>query len=66
MIDTKKLKGVIVEQGKTQENVARAIGMSPRTFSYKMKKGVFGSDEIEAMIEYLKIEQPLTIFFVSE
>ena len=65
MIDTNKLKGVMAEQGKTKSDVARALGISSKTFYNKMKKGVFGSDEIEAMIEYLNIEQPLTIFFVS-
>lgn len=65
MIDTNKLKGVMAEQGKTKADVAHALGISSKTFYNKMKKGVFGSDEIEAMIEYLNIEQPLNIFFVS-
>nr|DAW31487.1 MAG TPA: hypothetical protein [Caudoviricetes sp.]DAX45217.1 MAG TPA: hypothetical protein [Caudoviricetes sp.] len=28
-----------------------------------MSKGVFGSDEIEIMIDYLSIEDPMKIFF---
>ena len=66
MIDTNALKGIIVAQGLTQEKVARHIGMNPKTFGRKMKKGVFGSDEMEAMIELLSIEDPMRIFFADE
>lgn len=64
MIDINKLRGVIRERQKTQEDVAKAIGMSPRTFGNKLKKGVFGSDEIDAMVDYLNIDEPANIFFV--
>lgn len=64
MIDINKLRGVIRERQKTQEDVAKAIGMSPRTFGNKLKKGVFGSDEIDAMVNYLDIDEPANIFFV--
>lgn len=66
MIDTNKLKGLIVEKEKTQEEVARYIGIAPKTFYSKMKKGVFGSDEIEKMIIFLKIDNPIDIFFVNK
>ena len=66
MIDTNKLKGVIVMNGKTQEDVAKHLKMTPKTFYLRMKKGVFGSDEIEKMIDYLKIDDPVSIFFAKE
>ncbi len=66
MIDTNALKGIIVAQGMTQEKVARYIGITPKTFGQKMKKGVFGSDEMEAMIDLLSIEDPVRIFFADE
>ena len=66
MIDVNKLKGSIVSAGKTQTDVAKRLGITPKTFSIKLKKGVFGSDEIEVMIDYLSIEDPLSIFFVKE
>ena len=50
MIRTDKLKGIIVENGYSQNDVAREIGITPKTFYDKMKKGVFGSDEIQKMI----------------
>lgn len=66
MIDTTALKGVIVSKGLTQQDVAKGLGMSPKTFYAKMKKGVFGSDEMEGMIEMLSIENPSAIFFAQK
>ena len=63
MINVNALKGKIAERGKTQTDVAKAIGITPKTFYDKMSKGVFGSDEIEIMIDYLSIEDPMKIFF---
>ena len=65
MIDTNRLKSVMVLNGKTQEDVAKHLHMAPKTFYLKMKKGVFGSDEIEEMIEYLHIDDPVSIFFAK-
>ena len=66
MIDTNALRGIIVARGLTQEKVANHIGINPKTFGKKMKKGVFGSDEIEAMIDLLSIENPVQIFFAKK
>ena len=65
MVDTKRLKGVIVANGKTQKEVAKHLGISEKTFYTRMKNGVFGSDEIEKMIDYLKIDDPISIFFFN-
>ena len=65
MVDINKLKSIIVLREKTQGDVANYIGISSKTFYLKMKKGVFGSDEIEKMIEYLDIEEPVPIFFAK-
>lgn len=66
MIDTNALKGLIVSRGKTQKDVALHLKMHPKTFYSKMQKGVFGSDEMEGMIELLAIENPVDIFFAEE
>ena len=66
MIDVNALKGVIVAKGFTQQDVAEKIGISPKTFYKKMKKGVFGSDEMETMIDMLSIENPSAIFFAKK
>lgn len=66
MIRTDKLRGIIAMRKKSQVDVAKAIGVSPKTFYTKMKKGVFGSDEIQIMIDDLDIDQPMEIFFAKE
>ena len=66
MIDTNKLRGVIAERGESQASVAKALGITPKTFYEKMKSGVFGSDEIYLMIKKLKIDNPVEIFFVDK
>lgn len=66
MIDTKALHGLIVSNGMSQKDVAEYLNMAPKTFYLKMKKGVFGSDEMESMIRLLGIEEPQRIFFAKE
>ena len=66
MIRVDELRGVIAKRGFSQAKVARFIGIAPKTFYEKMDRGVFGSDEIEAMIELLQIENPAEIFFARE
>lgn len=66
MIDTNALKGIIVSREKSQKEVAEYLGITPKTFYRKMNKGVFGSDEMEGMIELLDIENPCDIFFVKK
>lgn len=62
MIKTNELKGIIVKNGLTQSDVANLIGITPKTFYEKMKIGVFGSDEIQIMIDKLHIDDPMSIF----
>lgn len=63
MINVLKLKATIVEKGKTEKEVAEAIGISARTFDRRMKKKAFGSEEINAIVKVLDIKQPTPIFF---
>ena len=62
MVDTNLLRGKIAEKGNSQLEIAKAIGITPKTFYNKMNKKVFGSDEIEIMIDELGIENPMEIF----
>lgn len=63
MIKTDELRGLIAKNGFSQTDVANKIGITPKTFYEKMKAGVFGSDEIEVMIDMLHIQNPAEIFF---
>jgi len=65
-LNTAKLKGIIAERGYSQRSVAQAIGMQEKTFYNKMRKGVFGTDDAEAMIEFLQIKNPAEIFLTSK
>ena len=66
MIKTNELRGIIAKNGLSQSYVAIKIGITPKTFYEKMKNGVFGSDEIQIMIDELHIDDPLAIFFAKE
>jgi len=66
LIKTNELRGIIAKNGLSQSDVASMIGITPKTFYEKMKNGVFGSDEIQVMIDELHIEDPMTIFFASQ
>ena len=66
MIKTDELRGLIAKNGYSQTDIAKKIGITPKTFYEKMKNGVFGSDEIEVMINVLQIEDPAAIFFAKQ
>lgn len=66
MIDTNELRGIIAKNGKTQSDVAKMLNITPKTFYMRMKSGVFGSDEIQIMIDELHIDNPMQIFFAKE
>lgn len=66
MVNVKKLRGLMAEKDRTGKDMARVIKKTPKTFYEKMKKGVFDSDEIQAIVEYLAIENPMEIFFAEE
>lgn len=65
MVNTAELRGVIAKNGKTQSDVAKMLNITPKTFYLRMQKGVFGSDEIQTMIDELHIDNPMDIFFAK-
>lgn len=62
MINTAELRGIIAKNGKSQSDIAKMLNITPKTFYLRMKKGVFGSDEIQIMIDELSIDNPMEIF----
>lgn len=66
MIRTNLLRGKFAEKGLSQLSVAKMLGITPKAFYDKMKRGVFRSDEIQKMIDFIGIENPLEIFFAKE
>lgn len=66
MIRTQELKAELVRNRMTQQDMAKILGVTPRTFYARMKKGKFGSDDIKKMIDTLHIDNPGEIFFADE
>lgn len=66
MVDINKLKGKMVENGLTQAQTAELIGIHKDTLGRKLRSGVFGTDEVEKLIDVLNIENPAEIFFVKK
>ena len=65
MIKVNLLKGEMVKAGYTQATLAKELGISSKTFYLKLKKGVFNSNEIDAMIDLLGISDPVGVFFAK-
>jgi len=65
MVNTSELRGIFAKNGKSQSDVAKMLGISPKTFYLRMNKGVFGSDEIQIMIDEFHIDNPMDIFFAK-
>lgn len=63
MVNANELKAAMVRKGFTQKQVAEKLNITPRTLSTKLRKGVFGSDEIELLMSLLEINDPMPIFF---
>lgn len=42
------------------------LGITPKAFYDKMKRGVFRSDEMQQMVDFVGIENPIEIFFAKE
>lgn len=67
MVLTNEIKGRIVAKGLTQEEVAKMIGISTRSFNSKLNgKSTFNVDEMEILIKVLNINNPIEIFFANK
>lgn len=64
MIRVNKIKGLMTEHGLTITDLATKLNMAPQTLSFKLSgKSTFNADEMYLLIEILKIEDPVDIFF---
>lgn len=66
MVDTLKLKALVIAKGKTQTRVAAEMGLSRKVWHDRMKKKKFDSDEMYKLIHILDINDPASIFFADE
>ncbi len=65
MLNVNALKAEWVKKGLTQQDVAHMVGISPKTLSLQLKRGILGSDTIEILIKELEIKNPVEIFFAQ-
>ena len=65
MINANLIKARIVELGMTQEQTAKQMGITQKTFSTKIKTGKLGLDEAEKLIGLLNINDPERYFFAD-
>lgn len=66
-MNVQKLKGVMAERGYNQRKLAREMGISEPTIYSKVKKGVFGSDEIMRIMSILHLSKEETCeIFLTE
>ena len=65
MINVDLLRSLWVAKGLKQDDVAKIAGVTPKTFSLKLKKGVLGSDEIDNLVAGLDIKDPMPVFFAQ-
>lgn len=63
MLDVNALRAEWVKKGLSQKDVAHIVGISPKTLSLQLKRGILGSDTIEVLIKELEIKNPIEIFF---
>lgn len=65
MIDVSALRAEMARNNFTVKKMAEKLGITPKTFSSKLKKGVLGTDEVEVLVKELNIKEPSTIFFAN-
>ena len=65
MVDVRALKAEMVRKGYNNEALAKEIGITPRTFSTRLRKRDFGVKEIEIIMKTLDIVDPVPIFFAN-
>lgn len=66
MVLTNEIRGKMVARGFTQKQLAEKLEMSERTLANKLTKGVFTTTDVEKLIDILKIDNPMEIFFAKK
>jgi len=66
MLDRREFKAAMARKGYSQKMLAKAIGVSEQTLTRKIKRGVFGTDEVSMIVSVLEIHDPGPIFFADE
>lgn len=67
MINVNRLKGKFVENGFTQADIARSLGVTPRTLQNKLKAQNFSVQDIDRLscVLHLTLSEVSNIFFAQ-
>lgn len=63
MINADKIRGLMREKKRTQEDIADKLSISTNTLRNKLESGKFYVDEIQILIKELDIGNPEAYFF---
>ena len=66
MVDVNLLKSEYVKKGFTQRTFCEKIDMAESTFSRRLRKGNFKTDEAARIIDVLDLESPELVFFAKQ
>lgn len=67
MLNTNKLRALMIANGYNISSTARKLGISPNTLGKKLSgKSQFNLDEVDKLIRIFHIQDPASIFFASE
>ena len=67
MFDERELRAQLVRKGVSVKELCQHLGIDESTFYRKIKAdGAFTRKEINDIMDYLKIEDPMKIFFAEE
>lgn len=68
MINIRALKAKMLEKGYTQYEMAKAMNITEKTLSLKLKRGVFKTNEVDLMRDILGLSdtEGMKIFFAKD
>lgn len=67
MFNRKLFEAQLILAGVNKEKLADKLGIYPSTLTRKLQRdGDFTREEINTIVDFLKIENPLEIFFAEE
>lgn len=67
MVNVDELRGKLTARNITHAEMAKKLGITPKTFTSRIKKKIFMSDEIDTMVEVLGLDkdEAWKIFFAK-
>ena len=55
MIDVREIKACMTRENLTQQDLADALGMTPKTLQERFRRECFTTDEVSELVKVLKV-----------